>query len=98
MSQTPTKFFISDLLRCKIVTAEGKRLGHVLDIQLTQGPEYKVTALLYGRSGLFHRLHLLNPFRKQGSAPPKPDTVPWDMIASFENSTVKLKPGFVLGQ
>ncbi len=93
MNQSVTKFLISDLLGAKIVTAEGKQLGHVRDIQLTHGPEYKVTALMYGRSGLLHRLHLLNPFRKRNSPLSKPDTVLWDAVASFERPVVKLKPG-----
>ncbi|MBV9712347.1 MAG: PRC-barrel domain-containing protein [Ktedonobacteraceae bacterium] len=94
MSRTTAKFFISDLLGSRIVTAEGKRLGHVLDIQLTSGPEYKVTALMYGRSGLFHRLHLLNPFRKGNPSLPEPDAIPWDAVVSFEHRIVKLKSGF----
>jgi sporulation protein YlmC with PRC-barrel domain len=94
MKRTATKFFITDLIGSRIVTSEGKQLGHVLDIQLTHGPEYKVTVLMYGSVGLFHRLHLLNPFRKGNPSLPKPDTVPWDAVASFERPVVKLKSGF----
>lgn len=94
MSQTTARCFISDLLGSIIVTSEGKMLGHVRDIQLSSGPEYKVTALMYGSGGLFHRLHLLNPFRKGKPSLAKPDTVPWNAVASFERPVVKLKPGF----
>jgi sporulation protein YlmC with PRC-barrel domain len=93
MSRTTTKFFISDLLGSQIVTSEGKVLGHVRDILVSSGPEYTVTALMYGRGGLFHRLHLhlLNPFRKGTPSRAKPDTVPWDAVVSFEGSVVKLR-------
>ena len=94
MRRAMSKFLISDLLGARIVTAEGKTLGHVRDIQLTSGPDYKVTALMYGRGGLFHRLHLLNPFRHGKPSISKPDTVPWDAVASFERPVIKLKPGF----
>ncbi len=93
MSRTPTNFFISDLLGSRIVTSEGRVLGHVRDIELSSGPVYKVTKLMYGRSGFFHRLHLLNPFRKGPPSRAKPETVPWDAVVSFEGSVVKLKPG-----
>ena len=97
MKRTTAKLFLGDLLGCKIITAEGKVLGHVLDIQLTSGPEYKVTALMFGRGGLFHRLHVLNPFHKERRKPARPDTVPWEAVASFARPVVKLKPGFAVG-
>ncbi len=94
MRQAMSKFLISDLLGARIVTADGKTLGHVRDIQLSTGPEYKVTALMYGRGGLFHRLHLLNPLRRGKPSIAKPDTVSWDAVASFERPVVKLKSSF----
>lgn len=94
MKRSASKIFLGDLLGCKIVTAEGKMLGHVLDIQLTRGPDYKVIALMFGRGGLFHRLHVLNPFHKEPLKPSSPNTVPWEAVASFEHPVVKLKPGF----
>ena len=97
MKRTASKLFLGDLLGCKIVTTEGKVLGHVLDVQLTSGPEYKVTALMFGRGGLFHRLHVLNSFRRERAKPARPDTVPWEAVASFERPVVKLKPGFAEG-
>jgi sporulation protein YlmC with PRC-barrel domain len=91
MSRVSSKFLLSDLLGARIITAGGKTLGHVRDIQLSSGPEYKVTALMYGRGGLFHRLHLLNPFRESKPSISKPDSVPWSAVASFECPVVKLK-------
>ncbi|MDQ6661265.1 MAG: PRC-barrel domain-containing protein [Chloroflexota bacterium] len=83
---------MGDLLACKIVTAEGKRLGHIADVELTPGPEYRVTKLLYGQRGWLHRLHVLNPFVDKKSHH-KPDSVPWDAVDRIEGSTVILKPG-----
>lgn len=91
MSRTATKFFISDLLGSQIVTDEGKVLGHVRDIQLTSGPEYKVIALMYGSGGFLHRFHMLNPIRKGTPSPIKHETIRWDAVASFDGSVVKLK-------
>jgi sporulation protein YlmC with PRC-barrel domain len=85
--------YIGDLLRCKIVTAEGKRLGHVADVQLSTGPEYRIIALLYGELGWLHRLHLLNPVGPRG--PRKPKMVPWEAIDRIEGATVILQPGYM---
>jgi hypothetical protein len=51
---------------------------------------------MYGRGGFFHRLHLLNPFRKGNPSLVKPDTVPWEAVTSIERSVVKLKSGFTI--
>ena len=94
MRRTSSKLFIGDLLDCIIVTSEGKVLGHVADIQLTPGPEYKVIALIFGRRGWLYRLHVLNPFTPAQRRPSKPDAVPWDAVESFNRPIVKLKPGY----
>ncbi|GLV56813.1 hypothetical protein KDH_36520 [Dictyobacter sp. S3.2.2.5] len=98
MKRAPAKMFISDLLGCKIVTAQGKVLGHVLDLMLTAAPEYRVRALMYGRSGLFHRLSVLSPFRKMAGVNPPCDTIPWHAVDSLEGSLIRLKADFDVDQ
>ena len=61
MRQKPT-IFIGDLLGSKIVTADGRRIGHVVDIQLSRGDEHRATALVYGAHGWLYRWHVLAPF------------------------------------
>jgi sporulation protein YlmC with PRC-barrel domain len=84
---------IGDLLGSKIVTSEGKKIGHVVDIQITLGQEHKVTALVYGRHGWLFRWHVLRPFAEQFGLRFEPDTIPWDAVNRFERLTVTLKPG-----
>jgi sporulation protein YlmC with PRC-barrel domain len=86
------KLRISDLLNCRIVTAEGKVIGHVADVQLTSGPEYRVTGLLFGRQAWLHRLHMLNPFEHY--TPREPDRVPWEAVASIKHPIITLKPEY----
>ena len=43
MPNKRTATSIEDLVGSKIVTAEGKRVGHVVDIQITLGPEHEVS-------------------------------------------------------
>jgi sporulation protein YlmC with PRC-barrel domain len=91
--QRQSKLYMGDLLDSKIVTAEGKKLGHVADVQLTPGPEYRVTALLFGEGGWLHRLHVLNPFIDIKSRQKKADSLPWDAVDRIEHGIVTLKSG-----
>ncbi|GCF10302.1 PRC-barrel domain-containing protein [Dictyobacter arantiisoli] len=91
MKQHTNKIFLGDLMGCKIVTAEGKVLGHIHDVEISAGPEYQVTALLYGRGGLENHLHMLNPFRGEQQPPARPKSIPWRKIASIEQHTVRLR-------
>ncbi len=91
MKKPQSLCYISNLLGHKIVTAEGKRIGHVADVVLTQEDPYKVTGLLYGESGWEHRLHLLNPFTKVEHSQTKLDTLSWDDVDRIEGNTIVLK-------
>jgi hypothetical protein len=93
MQRRSSKMFIGDLLNCKLVTAEGKLLGHIADIQLTPGPEYRIIALLFGRRGWFYRLHMLNPFSSV-KMPYRPRSIPWEAVESYQRPIVRLKPGY----
>ncbi len=82
---------IGRLLGRSIVEADGTRLGHVADIQLSERPPYRVTALLCGRRGLLHRLHVLNLFTERHTHPHKPDRIPWEQIERIEERRIVLK-------
>ncbi|HEX4207769.1 MAG TPA: PRC-barrel domain-containing protein [Ktedonobacteraceae bacterium] len=94
MQHASSTFFIGDLLGSRIITAEGKVLGRVADIQLTSGPDYKIIALMYGQEGRFHRLHILTSFHVSGHQQLRSNTVPWAAVESFTHSIVKLKAGY----
>ena len=96
MQVKQSKLYIGNILGKKIVTAEGKIIGHVADIQLFPGPEYSVEALFFGRRGWLFRLHVLHPFASVEKRPRKPETVPWDAIDRIEGGNVILKPGYIV--
>jgi sporulation protein YlmC with PRC-barrel domain len=85
---------VSTLLNKKVVTAEGKKLGHVADIQLTPGPEYRIIALLIGPYAMLFRLHVLNPFASSPKLPRRPASVRWEAIDCIKGRTIRLKPGY----
>ena len=84
---------IEVMLGSKIVTAEGKKIGHVVDIELTRGRVHKVTALVFGKHGWLYRWHVLHPIAEKFGLRIEPDTVPWDAVDHFEGLTITLKPG-----
>ena len=85
--------YIEDLIGSKIVTAEGKHLGHVVDLQFTGGPEYQVTTLVFGEPAWLYRYDVLEAFTKTFGVYLKPHIVPWDSVERFEHFVVTLKPG-----
>ncbi|QBD75370.1 PRC-barrel domain containing protein [Ktedonosporobacter rubrisoli] len=93
MHKQEAAVFMGDILSKKLVTAEGKTLGHVADIQLSDGPEYRITALFFGGRGWFYRLHLLNPFVSRKLLSNKPYVVSWEDIERIEQHAIVLKPG-----
>jgi sporulation protein YlmC with PRC-barrel domain len=89
---------IEDLIGSKIVTAEGKQVGHVVDIRITHKHEPQVIALVYGESGWLYRLGVFHPFFEALNLKFKPYTVSWQDVEKFEHLTVTLKPGYQKSQ
>jgi PRC-barrel domain len=83
---------IEDLVGSKVVTAEGKRVGRVIDVQVTRGPEYRVIGFDVGLSAWLLRLHLLRLLALLGKDI-KSRTAYWDDVDRYERFTVTLKPG-----
>jgi sporulation protein YlmC with PRC-barrel domain len=93
MSQKRT-IFIADLLGSKILTADGRRVGRIVDIQLTQSKEPRATALVYGSHGWLYRWHVLVPFASKFGLSFEPDIIPWNAVDRFENLSIILKQGY----
>jgi len=91
--QVTSTISIADLIGSKIVTAEGKKIGHVVDIEVTHGPVYEVTGLVFGRYAWLYRFDVLYPFAKAFGLDVEPDTIPWHAVDRFEQFMVILKPG-----
>lgn len=94
MQKTARKCCVGDLLDKRIVTAEGKYVGHVADIQLSDDQQFRVVALIYGRAGWLYRLHVLDVFAQQGKQAEKPPRIPWEAVDRVEDRHVLLKSGY----
>jgi len=86
---------LEELLFKKIITANGKMLGHVFDIQLSRDGEHRVTALMYGKNSLLFRLHTYEPFARVFRLKQKPKTIPWEVVENADHAAIHLKPGYV---
>src|SRR5947209_9785387 len=85
---------IQELMSKKIVTAEGKTIGHVFDIQLSRDGEHRVIALMYGEKSLLYRLHVYESVARAFRFKQKPKTIPWEAVESFDDAAVHLKQGY----
>jgi hypothetical protein len=84
---------IADLLGRKIVTADGRTVGHVVDVRVTRGPRYRVTALEFGAAGLLDRFHVLGALWTPGGGKSRSQAISWDDVDRFDGSTFTLKAG-----
>ena len=85
---------LEELLYKKIITADGKLIGHVFDIQLSRDGEYRVTALMYGEKSLLFRLHAYEPFSRDFRFNNKPKTIPWEDVENIDPEAIHLKSGY----
>lgn len=84
---------IEELVGSKVVTAEGKQVGRVIEVQVTPGPEYRVIGCDVGLNAWLYRLHLLRRLARLLGQDRKPRTAYWDDVDRYERFTVTLKPG-----
>lgn len=83
---------LQELLGSKITTYEGKKVGHIFDLQVSHGPEYEVVSIVYGRLAILYRMHVLYPFARMLHLKSRePETIAWSQVTKFEHRTVILK-------
>lgn len=83
---------IEDLIGSKIVSADGRQVGHVVEVRVSPGPVHRILSLLYGRYGWLSRLHMHRSARNTLGLHVVPHEVPWEAVDRFERFTVWLKP------
>ena len=83
---------LQELLGSKIMTHDGKKVGHIFDLQVSHGPEYEVVSIVYGRLAILYRMHVLYPFARMLHLKSRePETIAWSQVASFEDRRIMLK-------
>ena len=94
MGQSKTSFSIEDLVGSRIETAEGRRVGRVVDVEVEPAPSYRACALLYGLYGWLYRFHALRAAAAIVGVHARYEHIPWDGVADYDGRTVRLKPGY----
>jgi sporulation protein YlmC with PRC-barrel domain len=92
-AQSERETSIAGLIGAVIATADGHRLGHVVDVELTPAPEYRVLALLYGRAAWLYRFHALHGSAALLGRRPRFRRIPWEAVASAARDRITLKAG-----
>jgi sporulation protein YlmC with PRC-barrel domain len=85
---------LEELLYKKIITAEGKLIGHVFDIQISRDGEFRITALMYGEKSMLFRLHTHEPFARVFRFNQKPNTISWEEVENIDHAAIHLKSGY----
>jgi sporulation protein YlmC with PRC-barrel domain len=85
---------LEELLYKKILTSDGKLIGHVFDIQISRDGEFRITALMYGEKSLIFRLHAYEPFARVFRFNQKPKTIPWEDVENIDHEAIHLKTGY----
>ena len=80
------------LIGARLVDSNRKVLGHVIDMEIEPGRNYRIAALELGRFGWLDRLRALRPLA-HASLAQKPRVVAWSDIDRFENGRLICKPG-----
>ena len=75
---------IADLVGTPVVDAGGRRLGHVVDLELGRGGD--VAAILVGQRGWLSRLHLRQLVKGHFD-----DRIPWARVERVDPHEVRLR-------
>ena len=94
MQEKTTSRNLEELLYKKIITADGKMIGHVFDIQISRDGEFRITTIMYGEKSLLFRLHANEPFARAFRFNRNPKTIPWEDVENIDQTAIHLKSGY----
>ena len=85
---------LEEFLYKKIITADGKIVGHVFDIEVSRDGAFRITALMYGEKSLLFRLHTYEPLARVFRFKQKPNTISWENVEKIDHKVIHLKPEY----
>jgi sporulation protein YlmC with PRC-barrel domain len=85
-------FIAADLIGRRVVAANGRELGHVIDLELQHGRGgFRVAALELGRYGWLDRLHILRPLARRIGGAAKPKLIDWRSVERAPKGELRLR-------
>jgi sporulation protein YlmC with PRC-barrel domain len=87
------RFFIaSDLIGRRVVAANGRELGHIIDVELHHDRGgFRVVALELGRYGWLDRLHILRPLARRVGGSAAPRLIDWQLVDRAPKGEIRLR-------
>lgn len=92
MAAGPGQVAIEDVIRARIIAADGRVLGRVIDLEVTPAPEYRVTAVLYGTAAWLYRFNVLEAITAPLGRRLEPKRICWDDVDRLEPHALHLRP------
>lgn len=92
MTAQRTLLVARSLIGALVVGADGKRLGHVIDLEVDPERDFRVSAVELGRFGWLDRLHLTRPITRGRSTQPL-RIVAWHDIDRLDGGRLICRPG-----
>lgn len=80
------------LIGARVVSSEGKTLGHVIDLEVEPARDFRVAAVELGRFGWLDRLHLLRPIAHGRTSRPI-RIVEWRDVERVDGRRLICRPG-----
>jgi hypothetical protein len=87
----PRRLNVGDIVGSLVVTANGRRLGPVVELVAEPGRRYVVTHLEIGRSAWFARYDLMHGPLRSLLGSRRGRRIPWADVAEFDGTRVTLK-------
>jgi sporulation protein YlmC with PRC-barrel domain len=86
-----TTLRLADLIGSKVITADGKKRGHVVDVVVTADAPHRLLALEVGVAAWLDRLNMTR-LTKRHRFPSSRQRIPWEHVDRVEKYTIHLKP------
>ena len=87
------RIHVEDLIGAPVTDASGRRLGHVVDVEVRPKAGWEIVALVLGRFSLLDRMDVLRPIAYRLGGLADSDVVRWTDVDRFEDRQVRLRAG-----
>ncbi len=84
---------VHDLVGTRVVTADDRMLGRVVDLEIAHDHGFSIVALEVGRFGLLDRIGILRVLSPGLARDRPPRTVPWSSVERLHGGVVRLRAG-----
>lgn len=85
------------LIGARVMSSDGKGLGHVVDLEVDPQKKFEVSGVELGRFGWIDRLRLVRPIAHARTSRPI-RTIAWSDVDRLENGRLICRPGTTVSE